>query len=489
MDAVIRFAQAIQQEPKTHRTPPRALLVGGFVRDSLLGFPTKDADVEVYGVAPERLSVLLQELFPRRVTEVGKSFGIAKIHLDQGLGFDVALPRRESKTAAGHKGFAVTSDPELDPKEAARRRDFTCNAMMMDPLTGELFDYYGGQEDLKHRVLRMVDPATFIEDPLRVYRAVQFAARLECELDPKSFIILRDMVQRGELETLSKERITDEWKKLLLKADRPSLGFELMKKLGVINRFFPELAPLETTPQELEWHPEGDVWIHTMMVIDQAARITHRESSRFTEHESLEVMLGALCHDLGKPSTTKMGEKDGKPRIRSLGHEEAGVEPALCLLRRFTFGEDLDASVGRLVADHLKAGMLYIAHQKQQLTDTQYQNATRKLLKRLHPTSWRVFLAVAEADFRGRTVPEATQPFFMYGEFMRSAIETHALDRAAIQPLVLGRDVLERGIEPGPLVGQFVKQIEDWRDQGTIQTREEALKRLDQLIVNLKARR
>lgn len=285
---------------------------------------------------------------------------------------------------------------------------------------------------------------------------------------------MQKLVTQNTLAELSPERVTEELRKLFLKAKRPSIGFDLMREFGIISKYYPELAPLQETPQEREWHPEGDVWIHTMMVLDAAAEIIHDPARDFSEKEQLQIMLGALCHDLGKPLTTKLGEKHGVPRIRSLGHEAAGEEPARSLLAKWRFGED--ALAGALIGTlrHLQPGMIWFALQNGQLTEEQYANAVRKLVKNCHPISWRVLLAIAEADFRGRSLPEATGPYEA-GEKFEETVMQFRFDEKPRELLVHGRDLLALGLKPGPRIGELVAAVEDARDRGEIKTRGEGL--------------
>jgi tRNA nucleotidyltransferase (CCA-adding enzyme) len=331
-----RIAQTVQD------VGGRALIVGGWVRDRLMGHPSKDVDIEVYGIDAERLKGLLGRF--GSVNTVGESFTVYKV-----ADIDVAIPRTESKSGRGHKGFAVHGDPWLTPAQAARRRDFTINAIAWDPLTGEYLDPFDGRGDLDRRVLRAVDPSTFADDSLRVLRAIQFAARFEFTVEDATKALCGSL----PLDDLPAERIWGEFEKLLLRARRPSLGFALALELGVVDRLFPELRPLVGCPQEPEWHPEGDVWVHTLLVIDQArARIDDLEYA-----QQVTVMLGAVCHDLGKPPTTAV--IDG--RIRSLEHEEEGVAPAAAVLDRLNVhsmhGYDVRRHVLGIVANHLKPGM------------------------------------------------------------------------------------------------------------------------------------
>lgn len=447
------------------------MFVGGFVRDALLGQLSHDLDIEVFGINASTLEHLLAAT-SFQINFVGRSFGIYKVRVDHGVGFDVAIPRRESKTAQGHKGFHIEGDPSMSFAEAARRRDFTVNAISYDPLTDELIDPFFGQHDLHHRLLRVVDPYHFQEDPLRVYRAMQFVARFGLDTEPQTLALMRQMVTRGDLEELAPERIVEEWRKLLLRATRPSRGFELLRALGVIERSYPELYALIGTPQEPAWHPEGDVWIHTMMVIDQAAKIVRREA--LASREALGVMLGALCHDLGKPSTTEFIEG----RIRSHGHEDAGVEPVHELFRHIPFSHELQAITERLTVDHLKPGTLLRLLEQGKMGYEQYLNSVRRLLKRIAPATWQMLLAVAEADARGRGFEDAETAPFAAGEALRNAVLSHELDQQARTPLVQGRDLLALGFTPGRALGELIERIEMWRDQGIVQTKKEALERL-----------
>lgn len=487
VDAAAHLATAVcalPRDPKYAEIQPRALLVGGYVRDALIGGHPKDLDVEVYGVSPDRLRSLLEQLFPEKVNLVGEAFGILKIRLDNDVEFDVSIPRRESKTAQGHRGFETTSDPAMTVEDAARRRDFTMNAISADPLTGEVFDPFQGLKDLDARVLRVTDVERFQDDPLRVYRAIQFAARLNLDIEPHTTQLLREMVERGDLDTLPKERITEELRKIYLKAERPSIGFACLRELGIVEKYYPELHALIGTPQEPEWHPEGDVWIHTMMVVDEAAKIIRREDigSLLHEEERLGTMIGALCHDLGKPGTTRIGEKDGVPRIRSLGHEEAGEVPTRTLLDKWKFGEAIERTAIAMAREHLKPGMLYLQRTKGTLTPEQYVNAVRKFLKRIHPVSWRVALAVSEADFRGRALPDAQTAPFKYGQALAEVVQEHHLDKEPAKPLLRGQDLIDRGEKPGSRLGMIIKEAETLRDDGMLATREEALTWLDQRL-------
>jgi len=425
----------------------RALFVGGWVRDQLMGRASKDVDIEVFGVPAERLKTLLESL--GRVESVGESFQVFKAG-----DIDVSLPRRESKSGRGHRGFDVAGDPTMSVEDAARRRDFTINAILWDPLTEGYLDPFDGRRDIVHRVLRVVDPATFCDDSLRALRAVQFAARFEFSLDDETRQLCRDM----PLDDLPAERVWGEVEKLLL-APHPSIGLALALELGIVARLFPELKALDGCPQEPEWHPEGDVWVHTLQVVDQArARVDD-----LPRPQQLTMMLGALCHDLGKPATTKFS--DG--RIRSLDHEEQGVAPALSLLDRLNVhsldGYDVRGQVAGLTAQHLKPGAWY------KVRDEVGDGAFRRLAAKV---DLELLARLAKSDCLGR------EP----GRFDCTAMDWF-LERArqlGVEhkppgPILLGRHLLELGMKPGPRVGEILKAVYEQQMDGSVTTLEQAI--------------
>ncbi len=483
--AIEKLAEAVLHLESDHTfapAEPRAVIVGGYVRDLMLGKKPKDADIEVYGVAPERLMKLVSQLF-QHVGVAGQSFGVLKVALNDGFELDIAIPRKESKVGTGHKGFMIESDPSLSFREAARRRDFTLNAMALDPLTGVIHDPYNGLLDLEQRILRAVDEVTFQEDPLRVFRGVQLAARLEYVIEPKTLRLMQEMVHLGQLDELSKERVTDEWKKLLLKARQPSRGLELMLELGIVDKYYPELNALTSTPQEPEWHPEGNVWIHTGMVVDQAARLIRQPARSLTHVDALTVMLGVLCHDFGKALTTHV--ENG--RIRSHGHEEAGDAPARSFLANFIFGNDTTDQIVKITRDHLKTTRYWLSMQKGEIDERQYANILRSLLRRLEGVPVEVFLAVTEADKRGRGVVDALTAAYIEGDIFRSTLLKYDLELQAKTPLVSGGELIAKfKLKPGPRIGELMRHIETARDEGRLQTKDEAFVMIDDLISNTK---
>jgi tRNA nucleotidyltransferase (CCA-adding enzyme) len=426
----------------------RALVVGGWVRDRLSGIASEELDMEVFGIPARQLPAILEPF--GKVDPIGKSFPVYKIR-----GIDVGLPRRESKSAPGHKGFIVEGDPAMTIEEAARRRDFTVNAISWDPLTGEYFDPFNGRADLDCKVLRAVDATTFADDSLRVLRAVQFAARFEMALDESTKTLCRSI----RLDDLPPERVWGEIEKLLLRAARPSTGFALALELGVIDQLFPELKALVGCKQEPEWHPEGDVWVHTLQVIDRA-----RERIDDLDHaDRLIVMLGAVTHDFGKPATTAV--LDG--RIRSMNHEEEGVAPAAAFLDRLNIhsidGKDVRGQVLGLVAHHLKPGMLYKV--REELTDGAFRRLAQKV-------NLELLARVAKSDCLGRL--PGTFDCSAMDWFLERAREL-GVDRSPPKPLLLGRHLLELGMTPGRDMGALLRQIYEKQLDGEIKTTEEGI--------------
>jgi tRNA nucleotidyltransferase (CCA-adding enzyme) len=409
--AIVReLARAVQQRGG------RAWLVGGGVRDALLGLERKDFDLEVFGLEPAALEEVLRR--EHAVVDVGRSFGVLKL---KGLPVDVALPRRETKVARGHRGFAIDADPHLDLKTAAERRDLTINAIYEDPLTGEVADPIGGREDLHARRLRHCSPR-FAEDPLRLLRVMQFAARFEFDVAPETI----ELCRRLDLAELPRERIEEEWRKLLLVGRKPSLGLRFLRDADAL-RAFPELATLIGCPQNPQWHPEGDVWVHTGHCLDHFAR------ERTGDESDWIVGLAILCHDLGKPPTTKL--EDGV--LRSLGHSEAGVAPARALLARITAETDVVESVVALVLHHLKPHELFTAKAG--------DAAIRRLATKVNV---RLLVRMARHDHLGR--PPLPDDGFPAGRWLLERAEALAAADAAPRPIVQGRHLIELGHAPGP---------------------------------------
>ena len=440
----------------------RALLVGGCVRDELMGNEPKDWDLEVYGLAPERLREILDSF--GSVNAVGEAFTVYKLGHD----LDVSIPRRERKSGRGHRAFVIEGDPAMSVADATRRRDFTINAILRDPLTGELIDPFGGQQDIAARVMRAVSAETFIEDSLRVLRAAQFAARFEFQIAPETVALCRTM----DLSDLPAERVWGEMEKLLLRARRPSVGFQWLKELGAIEKLFPEIQSLIGVPQDPEWHPEGDVFVHTLLVVDRARELI----DDLPYARQVTVMLAALAHDFGKPPTTQFLEG----RWRSRGHEDAGVEPATRFLDRMNVhtidGYDVRRQVIALVREHLKPGEFY------KKRDEVGEGAFRRLARRCEPD---LLYRVAKADSLGRNAVWVPRDKWYGAEaqewFVQRAKELDVEHRPP-EPLLLGRHLLELGVQPGPRMGELTRAVYEMQLDGRVRTLEDAIREARKLV-------
>jgi len=445
---VLAIAEAVKAEDG------RALLVGGCVRDILMGQPPKDWDVEVYGIEPAQLRRVLDRFGP--VNVVGEAFTVYKL----GRELDVSIPRRERKTGRGHRGFVIEGDASMDIEEASRRRDFTINAILMDPLSVEFIDPFGGRLDIDKRVLRAVSSETFAEDSLRVLRGAQFAARFEFDIEPRTIELCRAI----DVTDLPAERIWGELEKLLLRSKSPSVGFEWLVKLRVVEQLFPEIGSLIGVPQDPQWHPEGDVFVHTKLVIDRA-----REQIDGLSHaRKVTVMLASLCHDFGKPQTTEFLEG----HWRSRGHEEAGVAPTSAFLDRINLhsldGYDVRSQVIALVREHLKPGEFY------KKRDEVGDGAFRRLARRCEPD---LLYRVAKADSLGRNaewVPREKWYDAEAQEWFIQRVKELQVENAAPAPILLGRHLLEMGLTPGPRIGEITKAVYEMQLDGRVRNLEEA---------------
>ncbi len=427
----------------------RVLIVGGAVRDLVLGLEPKDFDIEVYGMEPAKLEEVLSSF--GKVSAVGRSFGVLKLTLDSGEEFDVSIPRRENKEGRGHKGFLAIPDPSMSIMEAASRRDFTMNSLALDVSTGEIIDEFGGVDDIKKGVIRHTSDA-FSEDPLRVLRGMQFAGRFNFSVHPDTTRLCQEMI--GEFADLPIERVWEEWLKWAIRSKKPSMGIEFLIHTGWA-KLFPELWHMNGVPQDPEWHPEGDVMIHTMHVVDAAARIADREGIEGIDRGTF--VLAALCHDMGKPAWTKfearallMEEDDVlsvhlyDARWRSRGHESGGVPFAEKFLNSIGCLAEIKERVLPLVSDHL-------FHQ-----NNVSARGVRRLARRLNPATIKELVLLIEADSSGRPplpigCPESALAL------LDKAGEYKVVEKGPT-PILMGRHLIEsRMMKPCPMVGILLK--------------------------------
>lgn len=425
---------AVQIAKKVNEIGGTAYFVGGYVRDSILGISNKDIDIEIHNVTPYILKNILKELGDVQSRTVGNNFGIYNI---DGYDLDIALPRKETAIGKGHKDFRIDVDAYLPLKDSARRRDFTINVLMENVLTGEIKDYFGGLDDLHNGIIRHIDDKTFIEDPLRVLRACQFASRFNFEIAPETINLCKTM----DLSTLPKERIAGELTKALLKSKKPSVFFNSLYECEQI-KWFKEVYALKGIKQDSEYHPEGDVYVHTMSVLDQAGELFPTgidEPDRY-----LPFMLSALCHDFGKVNTTEMNNKG---KLCALNHELTGIPIANNFLSRIYNNKSFIKYVDNMIEYHMKAHSCFNNNSRTKTTNLMfdkllypkdfiqlvYADSTGHNLESLDNRQFNMFLnkAMAESEF-------LTDRYFDYGKKIS-------------EPHITADDLIELGLNPSPL--------------------------------------
>ena len=422
LETILKALQAIGVKP---------VVVGGCIRDSLLGIPCKDYDIEIFSNGClDSIEKVLKTF--GSVKHVGKSFGVLILRVD-GYDFDFAVARTEKTTGRAHKHFEVTTNAKLSYKEAALRRDFTINSIGYDFFEDKLLDPYNGLEDLKKGILRHVNDETFMEDPLRVYRGVQFVSRFDIKMHEKTVELCKKMVEEDDLDHLPRERVFQEFKKLFLKSKKPSVGLSLLKDLRIL-KHYPEMQALIGCEQDHEHHPEGDVWVHTLMTMDELAKII-REEKIEDEYRKLYLFYGLLCHDFGKPFCTQTTENG---RVTSHRHEALGIEPTISFLERLTSERKFIDIVCTLVKNHLAPFQLYV------------HESSLKAVKRL---SLRVNIEdlclVCLADCLGRDIPDKDKCPKATSWLLEKAKELN-IQNEALKPFVQGKDLLALGLKPGP---------------------------------------
>jgi len=449
----------------------RLFLVGGYPRDLLMGLPSKDFDCEVYGIEPSKLKSTL-ETFAKtkeiKLNLVGESFQVIKL----GLNTDISLPRRDRKVGQGHKGFEIEGDPFMSTFEASRRRDLTIGAMLLDPLTEEIIDHFGGQSDIKFKTVKLVDAQTFTEDSLRALRAVQFASRFGFEISPRT----KEVIKTMDLKDLPRERLWMEFEKWLMLSPKPSVGLFLMRELGILEKLFPELYNLTEVPQDVRYHPEGDVFVHTALALDEARTVI----AGLPYPEQVTVMLATLFHDLGKVETTRVffvhedGTECDRPetcfgcgvdveeRVTAHGHAEAGVSLARNMLDRFALhsieGYDVRTQVLALVENHMKPFEFHRNPPK----DSAFRRLALKVdLKLLHK--------VCHSDAFSRNKNDKGMVFGTGGQdWFLDKIENLEIPPKGPEKILLGRHLIEMGVKPGKEMGEIVATVFDMQLEGTV---------------------
>jgi len=427
----------------------KAIRVGGSVRDHFLGLELKDYDIEVYGLNSVDILIDILSKFGN-VNLVGKSFGVLKFKYD-GDEYDFSFPRKESKVSSGHRGFNIESDGFLSFEVASSRRDFTINSMGYDIIDNRLLDPYNGYSDINNKIIRFVNKDSFREDPLRVYRAIGFSARFGFNIDNDTKELCKSIVNRGELEELSKERVFIEFNKLLLKSSKPSIGFNLMREFGIL-KYFPPLNNIIDIPQDKRYHPEGDVWIHTMMSLDIMAKF---------KEKNLKLLYAILCHDFGKATHTQIYID----KITAIGHEKAGIEPTIEFLSSLTNEQKFINSILPLIEHHLKPSIFFKNGAK--------NGAIRRLSTKVNINE---LVIVAKADFLGRATKEAKEGIYKAGEWLLQKAKELKVNNNPPTPILQGKDLISIGLRPSKEFGDILKKVYKLQLDGVIKTREEALK-------------
>ena len=419
------------------------VLVGGAVRDFILGLESKDFDVEVFNIHYNQLIGVLKKF--GKVSAVGKAFGVLKLS-NTGYQFDFSLPRNDTKTGEGHRGFRITTDPNMSFRTAASRRDFTINSVGYNLISGKILDEFDGQSDLKNKVLRVVDPKTFVEDPLRVLRGIQFAARFNLSIPEETKSILVDLIDT--LDQLPRERIFKEIRKLLLKAQKPSSGLLIADEIGLNKKLFPELNALHSIPHDPDWYPQNNAWSHTLSVIDEAARL--RSGDKFKD---MALMLAALSHEFTSLNPVEFVDEQWRRQYRTAQCPTV----TKCFMNRITNEAKLIETVDRLVTEHRSLSKAIRS------TNIKNGDIRRLSLKVDVP----LLVRLAEADYYGRFKEEEKPTNFPAGDWLLKRFHALKLENSQnLQPILLGRHLISLGLKPGPFFGQILtdayeKQLDD----------------------------
>lgn len=441
----------------------KALIVGGAVRDSILGIEPKDFDIEVYNMSYGDLEAYLS--MHGKVDLVGKSFGIIKFRPNgSDEAYDFSIPRRENRVGVGHREFHVTFDISMTISEAAARRDFTFNALAYDPIENKIYDYFGGLDDIGNKIIRHTSDA-FREDPLRLLRAMQFQARFDFAIHPDTINAMKEIVASGDFESLPKERIFEEFMKWAEKGMRHDLIFRFLRDTNLID-YYPELKALKETPQDKIYHPEGDVEIHTELCLAEMDKVVAREG--ISGREKATLVMAILLHDIGKPATTqeimKMDKSTNRERlvVTSHGHEALGGKMATEFLSRIGFYEELIAPIANLVSDHLASVSISAITAK-----SGKLKAVKRLSRRLHPATIQQLLYVIEADHNGRG-SDVHKDATGSKDLLELAKEVK-VENKQYEYILMGRHLIEHGLKPGPRFGEILRASNEAQENGMFQ--------------------
>ena len=453
-------------------------VVGGFVRDLVMGRPPAEVDLLVTGLP---LDEVIRRIRPHgKVDLVGRSFGIIKFTVRKKT-YDIALPRTDTAAdvpSRRHKDIRVAADPELPVEKDLERRDFRVNSMALRLADGLLVDPFGGREDIQARRIRLTNRRAFPEDPLRVLRVARFSSVLGFSVDPEIYGIAKEI----DLSGLSVERVNEELFKILLLSDRPSVGLEELFRLGVLKQLFPELYRLTLSIQDSVFHPEKDdfghhsVWQHTRLTVDQAKALAG--FAGLGQEKTLCLLLAALYHDVGKPATAHWEYKRGRMAITNNGHDLASeriVKKVLARFRIFSWnGHNLRKMVPLLIRSHHRLSELWLNR----------ENVTKKAFNRLAAeTQGEIELLVYldAADRAGRR-DRIVKSLDRQGKWLLKRFEELKVSRESIKPLILGRDLIRLGIEPGPAMGKILKRLYEMQLDNVFETKARGIRAAESLV-------
>lgn len=453
----------------------QSLIVGGAVRDAILGIAPKDIDIEVYNISYADLSDFLAKY--GTINLVGKSFGVIKFKPFAGeMEYDFSVPRKENKIGIGHKSFEVSFDETMTIKDAALRRDFTFNSLAYDPITNTVYDYFGGISDIENKIIRHTSDK-FSEDALRILRAMQFQARFDFSIAPETIQLMREMLMGDDFKSLPKERIFEEWYKWASKGVRHDVIFDFLRDTSLIE-YYPELKLLKETPQDHIYHPEGDVEIHTTLCLRYMDKII--SENNINGEEKAVLVMAILLHDIAKPPTTQQVFKNGRMTITSNGHEELGGEISKKILWGMGFHADLITPISNLVATHL-AGVHIISIPEERSK----VKAVKKLAIRLHPANIKQLLHVMTADHNGRGSDVYKVPTG-YEDLSRIA-ESADVTEKPFEYLLKGRHLIELGMKPSIEFGKILRAANEAQINGEYSTVDEGRVWLKAYIENMSA--
>jgi len=452
--------------------------VGGFVRDRIRGKPTEEVDLLITRHSVEDIIKKI-DLFGK-VDLVGKSFGVIKFTINKKT-YDIALPRKDKPKGKGvksHKDFVISADPELPLEKDLERRDFRCNSMALRLADKTLIDPFRGADDTKAKIIRLTNPKAFPDDPLRILRAARFASVLEFSIDKEIYSVSREI----DLSGLSVERVNEEIHKILLRSPLPSVGLEGLFKLGVLRQLLPELYSLTLSIQDSLFHPEKDeyghhtVWHHTKLTVDQAKRLA--DAKKLSQEKKLALLLAALYHDVGKPSTAVWEFKKGRMVITNNGHDvlsEKITKKIFNRLRIFSFnGFNLRKTVLSLIKCHHRASELW------QNRDVVTKKAFNRLAAEINGEI-ELLVYLDAADRAGREeIP--ISGLDSEARWLLKKFKELNVTKETIQPLIMGRDLIKMGIAPGPEMGRILKELYQHQLDNEFETKKQGLRIAKKII-------